>query len=130
MKISNKNTHKWRIKFKMIDFGLRNSEIFGVILKNDKLVNCRDMIAPKMIAIMAAIALGGTAPAAINAFADNVLVVNEEDNDETGQANIQGIGVLSPQTNTVNDNDVQVGVGSIDDRDACGFEQQFAFVDC
>jgi hypothetical protein len=87
------------------------------------------MIAPKMIAIMAAIVLVGTAPAAINVFADNVQVVNQEDNDDFGQANIQGIGVLSPQTNTVNDNDAQIAVASIDDRDACGTQVAFG-IDC
>jgi hypothetical protein len=111
------------------------------------------MIAPRTTALIVAMALVGAAPTAINAFADNVQVVNQEDNDdvkqknkakidqESGQANIQGIGVLSPQTNantqtgviaqsnTNNDNDAQIAVASIDDRDACGILIAFG-IDC
>jgi hypothetical protein len=107
------------------------------------------MIAPRTTALIVAMALVGAAPAAINAFADNVQVVNQEDNDKVkqkndadvtqGAANIQGVGVLSPQTNTQtavvaqsntnNDNDAQIAVASIDDRDACGILIAFG-IDC
>jgi hypothetical protein len=109
------------------------------------------MVTTKTTALLVAMTLIGAAPTAINAFADNVQVVNQEDNDKVKQkneakveqnaANVDGgdfidVGdqtntqtAVVAQSNTNNDNDAQIAVASIDDRDACGILVAFG-IDC
>jgi hypothetical protein len=111
------------------------------------------MITTKTTALLVAMTLIGAAPPAINAFADNVQVINQEDNDKVEQKNkakveqsqasvqTQGIGVLSPQTaantqtstvtqtNANVDNDVQTAAAVLNDQDVCGILIAFG-IDC
>jgi hypothetical protein len=113
------------------------------------------MVTTKTTALLVAMTLIGAAPTAINAFADNVQVINQEDNDDVEQknkaeieqkneqANVDGgdfidvgdqtnnnqqVAVID-QDNINQDNDAQVAVAVQDDRDVCGFLLAFG-IDC
>jgi hypothetical protein len=114
------------------------------------------MITTKTTALLVAMALVGAAPTAINAFADNLVAVNQEDNDEveqenkaeieqeSGQANIDGGDVVDVgdqtnnnvqvaaigQSNTNTDNDVQNVQAVQVDNDVCGILQLLSLTSC